>query len=284
MNATISQVAGSRPEDTAANTTVLVPGTGNSVRDRYFTRPDGLDVYKETQKAERGNSNAVVMWMGYDAPDSPIDPRIAQTGLARQGAAMLAPDVNAFEATNAGDAHVTVIGHLYGSTTVADGAVVGMRSDDVVLVGSPGTDLAKSAADFNLPEGGQVYVGAASTDPVTHFGGMQVPVSPVPAGPCQSPLPELGIPVGLGNDPAVDGFGSTRFKAEVPGVNANPFHDHSQYFVPGSESLYAIADITSGSGARLEEHGMTARHRGEFVFDESVDPELFRKPTSGHYH
>jgi hypothetical protein len=46
-----------------------------------------------------------------------------------------------------------------------------MCADDVVLIGSPGTDLADSAADFNLPEGGHVYVGAASTDPITHLGG-----------------------------------------------------------------------------------------------------------------
>jgi hypothetical protein len=269
--------------DEADNTTVLVPGTGNSVRDGYFRRPDGLNVYHEAQSADPTKKNSVVMWMGYDAPDSPTDLRIAQTDLARQGGALLAPDVNAFDVTNGDkDSHVTVIGHSYGSTTVADAAAgYGMHTDDVVLVGSPGTDLAKSAADFHLPDGGHVYVGAASSDPVTHFGSQQIPITPFPPSPFHLPTP--GIPVGLGTDPALDGFGSTRFKAEVPGLT-NPFGDHSEYFTPGSESLYAITDIASGNGALLESHDMTARHRGEYVLADSVDPELFRTPTSGHYH
>jgi Alpha/beta hydrolase len=175
-----------------------------------------------------------------------------------------------------------VIGHSYGSTTVADAAAgYGMRTDDVVLVGSPGTDMAKSAADFHLPGDGRVYVGAASSDPVTHFGGMQIPITPFPPSPFDVPAP--GIPVGLGTDPAVDGFGSTRFKAEVRGLDF-PFSDHSKYFTPGGESLYAIADITSGNGALLEDHDMTARHRGEYLLADSVDPELLRTPTTGHYH
>lgn len=269
--------------DDADNTTVLVPGTGNSVRDSYFAKPDGLNVYHETQSADPTKKNAVVLWMGYDAPDSPTDLRIAQTELARQGGSMLASDVNAFDVTNgAKDSHVTVIGHSYGSTTAADAAAgFGMRTDDVVLIGSPGTDLAKSAADFHLADGGHVYVGAASSDPVTHLGSKQIPITPFPPSPFDTPRP--GIPVGLGTDPALDGFGSTRFRAEVPGLT-NPFGDHSEYFTGGSESLYAIADITSGNGALLEEHGMTARHRGEYVFADSVDPEMFRTPTSGHHH
>ena len=40
-----------------------------------------------------------------------------------------------------------------------------MRANDAVLLGSPGTDLAGNVADFHL-DGGEVYVGAASTDPI----------------------------------------------------------------------------------------------------------------------
>jgi hypothetical protein len=269
--------------DEADNTTVLVPGTGNSVRDSYFAKHDALNVFRETRNADLTKTNSVVLWMGYDAPDSPTDLRIAQTDLARQGGSMLASDVKAFDVTNGTkDSHVTVIGHSYGSTTVADAAAgFGMRTDDVVLIGSPGTDLAKSAADFRLSDGGHVYVGAASSDPVTHLGSKHIPITPLP--PAVFDTPSVGIPVGLGTDPSLDGFGSTRFKAEVPGLT-NPFGDHSEYFTRGSESLYAIGDITSGSGALLEAHGMTARHRGEYVFADSVDPEYFRTPTSGHQH
>jgi hypothetical protein len=269
--------------DEADNTAVLVPGTGNSVRDRYLVKPDALNVYHEMQSADPAKRNSVMLWMGYDAPDSPTDLRIAQTDLARQGGSMLASDVNALDVTNgAKDSHVTVIGHSYGSTTVADAAAgFGMHTDDVVLIGPPGTDLAKSAADFHLPDGAHVYVGAASSDPVTHLGSKHIPITPFPPTPFDTP--SAGIPVGLGTDPTLDGFGSTRFKAEVPGLT-NPFGDHSEYFTGGSESLYAIGDITSGNGALLEEHGMTARHRGEYLFADSIDPEYFRTPTSGHHH
>jgi hypothetical protein len=136
-------------------------------------------------------------------------------------------------------------------------------------------------ADFHLLEGGHVYVGAASSDPVTHLGSQQIPLTPFPPTPFDLPTP--GIPIGLGSDPAVDGFGSTRFKAEVPGFTF-PFSDHSQYFAVGGESLYAITDITSGNGVLLEEDDMTARHRGEYMRADSVDPELLRTPTTGHYH
>lgn len=194
--------------DKADNTTVLVPGTGSSVRDGYLSHTDGRNLYNEAQRADPTKTNSVLVWMGYHAPDSALDPQIGQTTLARGGAGLLAGDVNALGVTHqTGTSHLTVIGHSYGSTTVADAAAgSGMHANDVVLVGCPGTDLAHSAADFHLPEGGHVYVGAASTDPITHLGGIQ------------GHLPGTGVTIGLGNDPAVEGYGSTRFKAEAPGL------------------------------------------------------------------
>ncbi|MET0995697.1 MAG: alpha/beta hydrolase, partial [Mycobacterium sp.] len=146
--------------DTADNTAVVVPGTSHSVTEGWLRSDDAINVFNETSAADRSKSTAVVAWMGYNAPDSLTDPQVAQTGNAREGGSLLASDVNALEVTNKGDSHVTVIGHSYGSTTVADAAAgYGMHADDVVLIGSPGTDLAHSAADFHLPEGGHVYVG-----------------------------------------------------------------------------------------------------------------------------
>ncbi len=263
--------------DTADNTAVVVPGTGNSVESGWLSSDDPARVYDQTSKADPSKSTAVVAWMGYNAPDSLVDPQVGQTGNARQGGALMASDINALEVTNKGDSHVTVIGHSYGSTTVADAcAGYDMRADDVVLIGSPGTDMADSAADFNLPEGGHVYVGAASTDPVTHLGGDH-----------QAHIPGTDVTVALGHDPAEDGFGSTRFKAEVPGLSW-PWADHSSYLTPGSESLYSIATIASGHGDRLEDLGMTAPHRMEVpVFvpglpPVDVDTETWRPGTSGH--
>jgi len=225
--------------DTAANTTVVVPGTSHSVKEGWLSTNDAANVFNETWKADPNRSTSVIAWMGYDAPNSLTDARVAQTGLAHQGGALLASDVNALNTTHDGGTptHVTVIGHSYGSTTVADAAAgYGMHANDVILLGCPGTDMARNAADFHLRPGGHVYVGGASGDPVSYLG---------------------GIPGALGADPHVDGFGSTRFKAEVPGFAS----DHSHYYDPGSESLFSIGDIASGHGDALEHDHMTAPHR-----------------------
>lgn len=275
--------------DTADNTTVKVSGFTTSVKAGSLDNPDPVNLYNETSKAAgEGKSNAVVMWMGYDAPD---DQAVAVPNMARHGAELLAADVNALDANHqGGPSHLTVIGHSYGSTTVADAAAgYGMRADDIVLIGSPGTDLAKSAADFHLPPDGRLYVGAASTDPVTYFG--------------REHMSAPGL--GLGTDPSIDGYGSTRFHAESSLGDFTT--DHSRYFENGSESLYSMADIASGHGDQLQQHGMTAEHRSDhwyakvpvglpgtpFVLpawitppglDQALDPEIGRQAQDTHKH
>ncbi len=276
--------------DTAIHTAVLVPGTGASVASGWLAEDtDHADLFNELASAAGDSaSTAVFAWMGYNAPDSLIDPRVALPRLARDGGALLACDVSALRATAKPNAHLTVVGHSYGATTVADAAAAsGMRADDIVLTGSPGSDLAHTAADFHLPEGGHVYVGAASTDPVTFIAGTrgELPATDIPSG-----------LAGLGPDPAADGFGSTRFRAEVPGLGVAIWTDHGSYFTPGGESLYSIADIAAGDGRLLAEHGMTAPHRSSVLgriasvlelpnwSNPLADPELARPATGGHFH
>ncbi len=67
---------------------------------------------------------------------------------------------------------------------------------------------------------------------------------------------------------------------------------HSEYFTPGSESLFSVADIVSGHGDALEHDGMTAEHRHKTYFPPFpgspippvVDPELPRIPHNDHRH
>ncbi|KAA0094193.1 hypothetical protein CIW49_25720 [Mycolicibacterium sp. P1-18] len=263
--------------DTAANTSVMVSGLTTSVSAGTLSDGSGVNVFNEANRADWNHSTAVVQWMGYDAPN---DLAVARPDMARNGGQILAPDVNGLAVTHdSTPSHTTVIGHSYGSTTVADAAAgYGMRADDVVLVGCPGTDLATSAADFHLPPDGHLYVGSASTDIVTNLGREHVYVPGV----------------GLGSDPAMDGFGSTRFHAEVADVNANPIAEHTSYFKKGSESLFSIGDIVSGHGAALEDHGMTADHRVKtpgFSFPVPalppsivVDPELIHRSDDDNHH
>jgi hypothetical protein len=135
--------------DLAKNTTVIVPGTSSSVKGGWLhdNHDDALNLYVEANAADPNNPTAVMAWMGYDAPNSFTDPRIAFPELARTGGAALAADVDGLWTTHlGGDQHVTVIGHSYGSTTVADAfANSHMHANDAVLLGCPGTDLATNA-------------------------------------------------------------------------------------------------------------------------------------------
>ncbi|AFM15531.1 Alpha/beta hydrolase of unknown function (DUF1023) [Mycolicibacterium chubuense NBB4] len=247
--------------DTADNVGVIVPGTGSSLQSDWLNsgRNDGINLLDQMSKADPAKQNAVLMWMGYDAPDSFVDPRIANPELARAGGALLAGDVNSLHVTHtgAGRPNITVLGHSYGSTTVADAfAGSGMKANNAVLLGCPGTDLAHSATDFGL-QGGQVYVGNASTDPIGWIGESDV-AADVLNGPLADPL---GLSVGLGDDPAAEAFGGVRFRAEVPGSDMPDFADHSYYYTMGSESLHSMSAIASGHGDALGELGMLAGER-----------------------
>lgn len=247
--------------DTADNVAVIVPGTGSSLSSGWLNsgRNDGLNLLDQMNKADPAKQNAVMMWMGYDAPDSFTDPRIANPMLARAGGDLLAGDVNSLHVTHTGadTPNITVLGHSYGSTTVADAfAGSGMQATNAVLLGCPGTDLAQNAADFNL-QGGQVYVGNASTDPVGWIGAGDM-AADILNGPLAD---QLGTGIGLGTDAAAESFGGVRFKSEVPGGDLLDFNDHSFYYTMGSESLYSMAAISSGHGDALGDLGMLAGER-----------------------
>jgi hypothetical protein len=258
--------------DYAQKTAVIVGGLGSSVHSGFLSNQDARNLYDQTLAADPRHYTSVMAWMGYDAPNSWQDPRTLSPWLARQGGEQLAADVNGLWMTHSGPTpqHITVIGHSYGSTTVADAfAASGMHANDAVLIGSPGTDLAHSAADFHL-DGGHVYVGSASTDPVTYIGEMGwLPQNWLNG--------QLGYPAGplagLGTDPAGDGFGSIRFHAEVPGSTDPTLHDHSYYYHWGSEALRSMTDIAGANPGALATDGLLAqgRHQPHFTTPSEVN-------------
>ncbi|GFG98537.1 putative alpha/beta hydrolase [Mycobacterium timonense] len=264
--------------DRSRNTAVMVPGTNSSVREGWmFDGPDdAINLYQQSIKADPSRPTAVLAWMGYDAPEFD-HPHWQQTlthptGLeqvgtpwrARQAGTLLAADVNGLAATHdaATPSHVTVLGHSYGSTTVADAFVnSGMRANDAVLTGCPGTDLAHRAADFHL-DGGRLYVGAASTDAISWIGESG---SGLPNGLNETLGGALGPWAGLGADPAHEAFGAVRFRAEVAGSHslAPWFTDHGHYYDVGSEALHNMTQIVTGHGDRLAVEGMLAADRAQ---------------------
>jgi hypothetical protein len=260
--------------DYADNTSVIVPGTSSSVAGGWLSdgHNDAMNLWDQANAADPNSTHAVISWMGYDAPNSFGDTRIGNPDLARLGGDLLAADVNGLWITHQDpQQHMAVIGHSYGSTTVADAfAHSGMRANDAVLLGCPGTDLARSAADFHL-DGGHVYVGSASTDPVSYVG-------TAPEYVHDYLNRELGYPVGLnaglGLDPAGDEFGSARFDAEVVGRDGLDTHDHSHYYDMGSESLRSMTYIATGESGQLADEGLLADGRRQPHIDLPTEIDL----------
>ncbi len=249
--------------DTAKNTAVIVPGTSSSVQGGWLHdgHNDAINLYEQANAADPNNPTAVLAWMGYDSPNDFSDvQRISTPMLARTGGEALAQDVNGLWATHLGGGeHVTVLGHSYGSTTVADAfALHHMHANDAVLLGCPGTDRAPNASSFHL-DGGHVFVGDASTDPVGMLGQLNGLSKHVFGGDIAGQV--LGNDPGLGTDPAAEGFGSVRIRAEVPGAHGINPHDHSYYYHRGSEALHGMADIVSGHAGSLDADGLLAQPR-----------------------
>jgi pimeloyl-ACP methyl ester carboxylesterase len=247
--------------DTAQNVSVSVPGLSSDVPS-YMDNITGnaLNLYDEARRAAPGESTAAVAWMGYDAPGFS---NVGSDNAAENGAKLLAADVTGIQASRSGNPpHLTVVGHSYGSTTTAIAASdEGMRVDDIVLIGSPGAGHANTAADLHA---GHVYVGANSSDLVTHFTRSEETAF------AWNPL---------GTDPAGDDFGGTRFQAEAVDRNehATGIADHSKYYQSGSESLYNIANVVTGNYGDVT----TAEARPEWKgIMQDTDPEHDRKPTT----
>jgi hypothetical protein len=260
--------------DYADNTTVIVPGTSSSVKGGWLSdgHNDAMNLWDQANAADPNSTHSVISWMGYDAPDGFSDTRVANPDLARAGGKVLAADVNGLWSTHQDpQQHVTVIGHSYGSTTVADAfADSGMHANDAVLIGCPGTDLARSAADFHL-DGGNLYVGSASTDPVSYIGTAPEYLHDYLNRELHYPV---GLNAGLGLDPAGDQFGSIRFDAEVAGRDGINTNDHSHYYDMGSESLRAMTYIATGESGELAGDGLLAEGRRQPHIDLPTEIDL----------
>lgn len=79
------------------------------------------------------------------------DSAMATEARATEGGAQFSDAITGLRASHPGPdnaAHLTVIGHSYGSTTVAHAATDGgMEVDNIVLVGSPGAGGGVNHAD-----------------------------------------------------------------------------------------------------------------------------------------
>lgn len=217
--------------DTARHTAVWVPGLGTELNDTA----GNVNRVKNLQEAADGltagpNDVATVMWLGYDAPELTT---VLGSGRSEQGGPLLDRYVDGLRATHEpGASHVTVMGHSYGSTVVAEAALRGngLAADDIVTAGSPGMHTDR-AEELNI-DPRHVWAGSAKGDHVSGIGG--------------------SIPFVHDNEPSDEDFGANRYTTDTEG--------HSAYWTPGTESLLNQARVVVGQyGAVTLEHGSAPR-------------------------
>jgi hypothetical protein len=251
----------------AEHVAVVVPGIRNDL-DGFGPpngagfRDDGRSLFEAASVLDP--SVATIAWLGYDTPDGvdAVMPFAAESGyddLVRFVDGLVA----------AGDRHITVVGHSYGSLVAGMAGGERIAADEMVFVGSPGTSL-DHAGDVNLPPGGRVWAGLASWDLIgagarpTGDGWIESSIS-MPARYVWD-LVATGDPaiedLWHGTNPAHESFGAVEFTTD--GATG-----HSQYFDPGTESLDNLARIAVG---------LTPT-----VVDLAADPmELAPGPFGGH--
>ena len=251
--------------DTADDVAIFTPGISTDMQDVTGYTDQMQNLYESTRFNGDGSSVATMFWLGYDAPQGPTDTATLTEGRADDGGERLADTIAGMQASRADDpAHLTAIGHSYGSTTTSYAlGEHGARPDDVVLIGSPGAGPASEAGELNIGED-HVYVGRDSRDLVATLGD-------------EGWIGKGGL--GLGTDPSSEDFGATRFEAE--NVNRswhiNTGDAHSNYLQHDTESLYNIGRVVDGHGDQVN----VADQSYDPWYSGPVDPEWDRDPSTG---
>jgi hypothetical protein len=226
---------------TADRVAVLVPGAGNRLGNfwtgagnKLFRSPSvqGVDLYAAMSRIDGavrvagGTRFAVVVWLGYDAPNA-NDVTAAREDLARDGAEALERFVAGLT-TLRPQATITLLGYSYGSTVVGLAAHrLPAQVTDIVSVGSPGMGVDNVAG---LHTTARVWAGLSRHDPMRFVPGVRL----------------FGL--GHGTQPADPSFGARIIRtADVP--------DHDHYLFPGTDSQDDLAHIAllgalPGAGAQ----------------------------------
>ena len=240
--------------DHAKNVATFVPGIGTTVEGsmgEYMRQTKNLRRAAMAQGSLSASDVATVAWLGYDAPgeadlNQPQNiPGIISPFLAQAGSDRLAGFMNGMQASRdygAGDAHMTLVGHSYGSSTSGMAATKVKYGviDDLVLFGSPGMGT-YDAKNYHVDQ--------------NHLW-----VSGVPKGDSVQGMGEIrgGIVGSLGKNPmdsdsgfshlSDDATGSPKYNKDAPASKPSNFNfdNHSIYLEDGTETLQDIGRVAAG--------------------------------------
>lgn len=240
--------------DHAKNVATFVPGIGTTVEGsmgEYMRQTQNLRSAAMAQGNLSASDVATVAWLGYDAPGEadwkqPQNlPGIISPFLAKAGSDRLAGFMNGMQASRdygAGDAHMTLVGHSYGSSTSGMAATKVKYGviDDLVLFGSPGMGT-YDAKNYHVDQNHLWVSGVPKGDSVQGMGAFRG-----------------GIVGSLGKNPmdsdsgfthlSDDATGSPKYKNDAPASvpsNRN-FKNHNIYLEDGTETLQDIGRVVAG--------------------------------------
>ncbi|MEQ4204493.1 alpha/beta hydrolase [Actinopolymorpha sp. B9G3] len=222
--------------DKADHVAVFTPGLTSNVGDSLGQYDGNMAQLKYRTEGELGRygdggSVATVSWIGYQAPqigETIGDPNSVVTqGAAERGAAKLAPFLQGIDAARDSDAHVTAIGHSYGSTTTGLALRQNTGVDEAVFLGSPGVGTS-NVDDLKVPDGHATYI-EAKNDPVGDLGRFGKDPTHLP-GMGQGSSAEANLPDGR----------------HLSGVTG-----HTSYLEDGSTSQYNTSVIVGGMPERM---------------------------------
>lgn len=237
--------------DTAENVAVFVPGMTTNVTDYMKVYDNNMDQLQHRAELEnkrvnptKDSTTATVTWIGYQTPqlgwDLLGDKSAAGYHAARAGAEQLVPFLQGIGAARDHDAHLSVLGHSYGSTTAGLALRQNTGVDDAVFFGSPGIGTSH-VDDLLVPKGHTHYI-EARWDPVGDLGRFGIDPSHMD-GIVHASAKESTVV-----DPST---GETRHFKEVTG--------HNSYLADDSTSQYNMSVVVAGvPDRRVPDRGVGA--------------------------
>ncbi len=222
--------------DTADHIGVLVPGLYTNVATNLGTYDGHAGVMADAAgRYAKGESVAMVSYLGYEAPQDLAE--VTNISYAEKGAKNLSGFLNGLGASRelgAGDAHISVAGHSYGSTTagIALKQVNPGVVDDLIQFGSPGSG-AQDVSEFRVPPG---HAWVSATDYK------------------QDMVQGVGDDWRFGKNPdTMKGYNHLSGDVGEDGVDKTmiyPFQKHNGYFARNSEANEDISRVIAGRGKK----------------------------------